>query len=61
MGLLKNIFDLADDIVSIPTDLLGLTNHYKKKEAIEYINEQFAEGKITRSEHARLLRYIESQ
>ena len=55
MGILGGILGLVDDIVSIPTDLIGLTNHHDKKDAIKKIKIAFVNGDITESEYKKLL------
>lgn len=59
MGFLKNIFDLADDIISIPTDLIGLTNHYEKKEILRKAKESFLNDKITSAEYEKVKKLLE--
>ena len=61
MGLLGNIFGLVDDIVSIPTDIVGLTNHHAKKKAMKIATTGLIEGKITMKEYKELVEYIENQ
>jgi hypothetical protein len=58
MGILTDILNLADDIISIPTDILGITNHYNKKQAIQTANEALITGKIDPQEYAKLINYI---
>lgn len=60
MGLLGSLLKLADDIVSIPTDLIGLTNHYGKKKAREILKEAFLNDKITSAEYEKALLEIDS-
>lgn len=59
MGLLKGLFDFADDIVSIPIDLVGLTNHYEKKEVLEKAKRAFMEDKITSAEYEKIKKLLE--
>jgi hypothetical protein len=59
MGLLKGLFDLADDIVSIPTDIIGLTNHYEKKQALENAKREFINDRITASEYEKIKKLLE--
>lgn len=59
MGILKEIFDLADDIVSLPTDLLGLTNHHEKKEALQKAKQAFMTDQITASEYEKIKKLLE--
>ena len=61
MGLLKGIFDLADDIISIPTDIIGITNNHGKAKARKIARTAFAYGKINREEYEELLAWIEVQ
>lgn len=61
MGILGDIFNFADDVLSIPTDLLGLTNHHKKKEAIEWVEDVYNKGQISPDEYLKLMKYIENQ
>jgi len=61
MGLLKGILGLVDDIVSIPTDIIGITNHYNKKEARRYVQRKFLSGEISSSEYEKLLLIIENK
>lgn len=61
MGLLKGIFNLADNIVSIPTDMLGITNNHGKNKARKIARTALAYGKINRDEYEELLAWIELQ
>lgn len=47
MGILGDLLGLADDIISIPTDFIGLTNHHNKKEALERAKIAFIQGDIS--------------
>lgn len=59
MGILKSLFNLADDIISIPTDLVGITNHHKKKEVLERAKEAFLRNEITSAEYERIKKILE--
>jgi hypothetical protein len=59
MGLLSGLFDLADDIISIPTDIVGLTNHYEKKEALQKAKIAFMNDDITETEYKKIKAYLE--
>jgi len=59
MGLLKGLFDLAEDIVLIPTDIVGLTNHYEKKEALQKAKIAFMKDEITAEEYKKIKSYLE--
>lgn len=59
MGLLKGLFDLADDIVSIPTDIVGLTNHHEKKEVLQKVKIAFMNDEITESEYRKIKSLLE--
>lgn len=54
MGLLKGLFNLAEDIISIPTDLVGITNHYEKKELLEKAKRDFINDRITSAEYSKI-------
>lgn len=54
MGLLKGLFNLAEDIISIPTDLVGITNHYEKKELLEKAKNDFINDRITAAEYSKI-------
>lgn len=58
MGLLKGLFDLADDLVSIPTDLVGLTNHHEKKEVLRKAKTAFMEGEISSAEYEKIIKIM---
>lgn len=58
MGLLGGILGLVDDIVSIPTDMVGLTNHYEKKDAIKMAKLAYLNDEITEQEYKKLLLLI---
>jgi len=59
MGLLKGLFDLADDIISIPTDLVGITNHHEKKEVLKKAKKAFMNDEITSSEYEKIKRLLD--
>ena len=59
MGLLSGLFNLADDIISIPTDIVGLTNHYEKKEALQKAKIAFMNDDITETEYKKIKAYLE--
>jgi hypothetical protein len=59
MGLLKGLFDLADDIISIPTDLVGITNHHEKKEVLQKAKKAFMNDEITSSEYEKIKRLLD--
>lgn len=61
MGLLKGLLKLADDVVSLPTDILGITNHHGKEKAKRIAKLGYIEGKISEEEYKRLLAYIDEQ
>lgn len=61
MGILGGLLKLADDIVSIPTDIIGITNHHGKEKARRIAKIGFIEGKINEEEYKRLLAYIDEQ
>jgi hypothetical protein len=54
MGLLSGLFELADDIISIPTDLVGLTNHHEKKNTLEKAKIAFLNNEISASEYNKI-------
>ena len=54
MGLFKDLFGLAEDVLAIPTDLVGLTNHHNKKEALEKAKLMFVGDEITLEEYRRI-------
>lgn len=58
MGILGDLFSLADDIVSIPTDFIGLTNHHSKKEAQQIAEKAFKSGRINAEQYIQLLQEI---
>lgn len=59
MGLLTGLFNLAEDIVSIPTDVLGLTSHYEKKEALQKAKIAFMNDDITEAEYKKIKACLE--
>ena len=59
MGLLTGLFNLADDIISIPTDIVGLTNNYEKKEALQKAKVAFMNDDITETEYKKIKAYLE--
>ena len=59
MGLLKGLFGLVDDIITIPTDMVGLTNHWEKKEILERAKRAYLRGEITIEEYKKIKTYIE--
>jgi hypothetical protein len=54
MGLLSGLFELADDIISIPTDLVGLTNHHEKKHTLEKAKKAFLNNQISANEYNKI-------
>ena len=59
MGLLKGLFELADDIISIPTDLAGITNHHEKKEILRKAKEAFMNDQMTANEYEKIKKLLE--
>lgn len=59
MGFLKDIIGLADDIVSIPTDFIGLTNHHDKKEALRKAKIAFMNDEISAEEYRKIKTLLE--
>lgn len=59
MGLLTSLFNLADDLVSIPTNLLGITNHHEKKKVLSKYKRLFINGKISSEEYEKVRRILE--
>jgi hypothetical protein len=59
MGFLKGLFNLAEDIVSIPTDIVGLTNHHEKKEALQKAKIAFMNDEITDTEYRKIKALLE--
>ena len=57
MGLLKGLFDLAEDIVSIPTDIVGITSHHEKKEILQKAKVAFMNDEISGSEYEKIKAY----
>jgi hypothetical protein len=57
MGLLSGLFNLADDIISIPTDIVGLTSHYEKKEMLQKAKIAFMNDKISGVEYEKIKAY----
>lgn len=55
MGILRGLFDLADDIVSIPTDMLGITDHYEKKKVEQFAKQAFIAGEITAKQYQEII------
>jgi len=53
MGIIKGLFSLVDDIISIPTDLIGLTNHHKRKEIKRILDRAFIEDKISSEDYEK--------
>lgn len=61
MGILGGLLKLVDDIVSVPTDILGITNHHGKEKARRIAKAGYIEGKIDEAEYKRLLAWIDVQ
>ena len=59
MGLLSGLFNLADDIISIPTDIIGITNHHDKKEALQKAKIAFMNDEITETEFKKIKLLLE--
>lgn len=59
MGFLKDILGLADDLISIPTDLIGLTNHHDKKEALRKAKIAFMNDEISAEEYRKIKTLLE--
>jgi len=51
MGILGDIFDFADDLVSIPTD-------HEKKKALEKAKQAFLDGKLSSSEYEKIKAFL---
>jgi len=58
MGILKGVFNLVEDVVLIPTDIIGLTSHYEKKEALKKAKLAFLNDEITESEYKKIKEYL---
>tara|TARA_R110000772_G_scaffold259692_1_gene377366 strand:+ start:705 stop:887 length:183 start_codon:yes stop_codon:yes gene_type:complete len=54
MGILSGLFNLAEDIISIPTDLVGITNHHDKKEMLAEAKRRFIADEITSAQYEKL-------
>jgi len=54
MGLFKDLFDLTEDVLAVPTDLVGLTNHHEKKAALDKAKEAFMKDEITAEEYKKV-------
>tara|TARA_R110002020_G_scaffold40164_3_gene118916 strand:+ start:2369 stop:2548 length:180 start_codon:yes stop_codon:yes gene_type:complete len=59
MGLIKGIFDLVEDVVSIPTDIVGITNHHEKKEILQKAKIAFMNDEISETEYKKIKAYCE--
>ena len=58
MGFFKDIFNLTEDLLSIPTDIVGLTNHHDKKRALQIAREKFLDGEITATQYEQVKKLI---
>jgi uncharacterized membrane protein len=58
MGFFKDIFNLTEDLLSIPTDIVGLTNHHDKKKALQIAREKFLDGEITATQYEQVKKLI---
>ena len=56
MGLLKGLFDLADEIISIPTDILGITGNSSNEDILRKAKVAFLNGDITAREYETIKR-----
>lgn len=54
MGLFKDLFDLTEAVLAIPTDLVGLTNHHDKKAALAKAKIAFLRDEITAEEYKKV-------
>jgi len=59
MGIINGILGIVDDIITIPTDILGITNHHGKEKGKRIARLAYIEGKITEDEYKRLLLMID--
>jgi hypothetical protein len=59
MGLFKGLFNLVEDVVLIPTDIVGLTNHHEKKEALRKAKIAFLNDEITETEYKKIKTLLE--
>jgi len=58
MGFFKDIFNLTEDLLSIPTDIVGLTNHHDKKKALQIAREKFLDGEMTATQYEQVKKLI---
>jgi uncharacterized membrane protein len=58
MSLFKSVFDLVEDVITLPTDILGLTNHHDKKKALEIAKVKFINGEITAVQYEQVKKLI---
>ena len=54
MGLFKDLFELTEDVLAVPTDLVGLTNHHEKKAALDKAKAKFMNDEITAEEYKKI-------
>lgn len=60
-NLLKDTLGLVEDIVTLPTDALGLTNFSTKKQARAAVDMALARGDINNAEHKALMSMIDNE
>ena len=59
-NLFKDVLGLVEDVITLPTDLLGLTNFSSKKQAREYVETQYAIGNINHQQYIALMKMIDN-
>jgi hypothetical protein len=54
MGLFKDLFNLTEDVLALPIDLVGITNHHEKKAALDKAKRMFMRDEITVEEYNKV-------
>lgn len=60
-NLLKDVAGLVEDIVTFPTDVIGLTKFSSKKEARQAVDALLGSGEINNSQHRALMAAIDNE
>ena len=60
LNLIKDTLGLVEDIITTPTDMLGLTNFSDKKSARNAVELMFASGEINRKEYEAMMAVIDN-
>lgn len=60
-NLIKDLGGLVEDVITFPTDFIGLTNFSSKKEARQAVDLLLASGEINNKQHQALMTAIDNE